>query len=171
MRHCPTITSAIAGLVFAAFLAREITSLTLGFFPNQSWLWRLSFAFGYDLLPVLTTLRAGFAGGGVWATPLFLCALVVLSYAAFRGRSLFVSALVIHAATLSVWFCGSVSSGRRAISFASPELQAAAPSFSQILTWHSTLTPLAITLLTACIFSHAVFVKSIIGEGSTRRLG
>jgi hypothetical protein len=160
MRRCSAALSATAGLVFCLFLSREIVSLALGWFPEQGWLWRLSYAFGYELMPVLSTLRAHLELP--WATPMFLIALVVMAAVALRWRSRFLSALAIHLAAVGVWSCWIASTARHPALYASADtsvpawvLAAGRPSLPSIL------TSLSIGLLLACIVAHADYIRSL----------
>lgn len=171
MRRCSAATSATAGFVFALFLLREIVSLALGCFPGQPWLWRLSYALGYEFLPLLAVLRAQL-GDGAWLTCLVLCALVAIAGMAFKSRSLFLSAVVIHSAALSVWFCWLISGARHPGVGASANISVSAWKLTSQTFPPSILTILAIGLLFACLLSHASYIGSLrAAHGTPRRDG
>ena len=160
MRRCSAVTSATAGFVFSLFLSREMVSLAIGCFPDQGWLWRLSYAFGYEFLPFLTVLRLHLEPP--WATSFVLCALVAMAGIAFRSRSRFLSAVAIHFAAMGVWFCWLASVARHPSIYASADTSVPAWVFAAYRpSLPSTLTSMSIGLLLACLASHAGYIRSL----------
>lgn len=160
MRRCSAATSATAGFVFSLFLSREMVSLAIGCFPDQGWLWRLSYAFGYEFLPFLTVLRLYLEPP--WATSLVLCTLVAMAGIAFRSRSQFLSAVAIHFAAMGVWFCWLASVARHPSIYASADTSVPAWVFAANRpSLPSTLTSMSIGLLLACLVSHAGYIRSL----------
>lgn len=137
-----------------------MVSQALGCFPEQAWLWRLSYAFGYEFLPFLTVLRLHLEPP--WATCFVLCALVAMAGIALRSGSRFLSAVAIHIAAISVWFCWLASMTRHPTVYASADtpvpawvLAASRPSLPSLL------TTISIGLLLACVVSHASYIRSL----------
>jgi hypothetical protein len=160
MRYSPAAPSAIACVVFCLFLAREMVSLSLGCFPGQVWLWRLSYALGYDFLPILTVLRHHLEPS--WAPSLILSTLVVMAGVACRSRNRFLSTLAVHLASASVWSCWLFSASRSSTIYATTD--------ASILAWvlaasrpasPTVLTCMSIGLLLICLVTHAEYIRSV----------
>ncbi|HEU0059418.1 MAG TPA: hypothetical protein VFR19_06040 [Hyphomicrobiaceae bacterium] len=90
----------LSAVVFIVFQLRHAISWALALYPGESWLWRLSFTIGYDLLPVLSLLRDGLNLGFV-GTFAVLAGLAMASYA----KNLFAALLVLHVATFACGYC------------------------------------------------------------------
>lgn len=164
MRYSPpAASSAIACVVFCLFLVREMVSLSLGCFPEQAWLWRLSYALGYDFLPILTVLRHHLEPS--WAPSLILSTLVVAAVVACRSRNRFLSTLAVHLAAASVWSCWLFSASRYSTIYATAD--------TSVLAWvlaasrpalPSGLTCMSIGLILICLVTHVEYIRSIMSS-------
>jgi hypothetical protein len=143
----------LSALVFIVLLLRHAISWALALYPGESWLWRLSFMFGYDLLPALSFLRDGLNLGFV-GTFAVLAGLAMASYA----KNLSVALLVLHAATFACGYCCLIGILRHPIAadVGGHTLKIAALSVTP-----SPLQALCLGLLVACIHGHLRYLKSL----------
>jgi hypothetical protein len=167
MLHCSAAISVAAGSVFGVFLARELTSVALGYFPGNDVLWRLSYSFGYDLLPLLTVLR-GTLGENSWATSAVLLGLLVTAIGAFKARNLFLASVSVHLAALSVWFCWLVSLARNTSIYASADIPSYAWKLASQPAGFSILPITAIGLVFACLFAHTSYITAFLRHARSR---
>jgi hypothetical protein len=146
----------LAGLVFALLLLRHAVSCALGLFPGENWLWRVSFGFGFDLLPVLSVLRdqVGCGSSGTFA---ILAAFVIAS----NSKSFFISLVTLHVAAFAVWFCWIISIIRYGPAF---ELAFQSSQFERSLAIPNPLGMLSMGLLLACVHSHIRYIKTLRGN-------
>jgi hypothetical protein len=149
-------TNLLSSFVFLLFLLRHTFSVALGLFPGENWLWRLSLAFGFDLLPTLAVLRDQ-AGCGTAGTFIFLAALVIASHSTI----FFVSLLTLHVAAFAVWFCWMVSMVRYGSAF---ELSFTVPQLAQFVAMPNPLAMLSLCLLLACAHSHTRYIGILRGN-------
>ena len=143
----------ISAVVFLILLLRHAISWALALYPGQSWLWQLSLAFGYDLLPVLSLLRDGLDLGfiGTFAT---LAALAMASYA----QNLFVALLVLHLATFACGYCCLIAIYRHSDSL---EVSAQLLKMAAFSGAPSLLLALCLSLLGACVHGHWRYLKRL----------
>jgi hypothetical protein len=143
----------LSALVFIVLLLRHAISWALALYPGESWLWRLSFMFGYDLLPALSFLRDGLNLGFV-GTFAVLAALAMASYA----QNLFLALLVLHVATFACGYCCLIAIYRHSDSL---EISAPLVKIAALSTAPSPLLTLCLGLLVACVHGHWRYLKRL----------
>ena len=154
------LVNLISIAVFAAFLARETLTVALGMVPSASWLWRMSFDFGYDLIPFLHILSDGFRLG-VFGTMSALVTIIALIAAGAVKRDPRAALLGIHAATIALGVCWLADNGNFA-------------RLSSIAAWKEPdrlvfmsadsigpMTPLLGILLIACVYAHLRYLSAM----------
>jgi hypothetical protein len=146
----------LSALVFVVFLLRHAISWALALYPGESWLWRLSFMFGYDLLPALSLLRDGLDLGFV-GTFAILVGLAMASYA----KDLCVALLVLHVATFACGYCCLIAILRHPIA---ADVGAQSLKITALSATPSPLHALCLGLLAACVHGHWRYLKSLRDE-------
>jgi hypothetical protein len=159
--HCfPSMASPahlLSAVVFLVFLLRHTISWALALYPAEGWLWRLSLAFGYDLLPALSFLRDGLDLGFI-GTFALLAGLAMAAYA----KNLFVALLVLHVATFACGYCCLIAILRHSVALNAgyESLKMAALSSTPAF-----LQALCLGLLAACIHGHWRYLKTLSVRG------
>jgi hypothetical protein len=147
----------LSAVVFLIFLLRHAISWALALYPGEGWLWRLSFMFGYDLLPALSLLRDGLNLGFV-GTFAVLAGLAMASYA----KNLFVALLVLHAATFACGYCCLIAFLRHPTTL---DVGVQGLKMAGISATPSPLQALCLGLLVACVHGHRRYLKRLREHG------
>lgn len=150
----------LSAVVFFVFLLRHAISWALALYPGESWLWRLSLMFGYDLVPALSLLRDGLNLGFV-GTFAVLAGLAMASYA----KNLFLALLVLHVATFACGYCYLIVMLRNPTTL---DVGAQSLKIAALSATPNPLQALCLGLLVACGHGHWRYLKSLRDHGIFR---
>jgi hypothetical protein len=143
----------LTAFTFSILLARESVSYALGIFPGERWLWEISHGLGFNLLPLLLTLRDTLSCGPK-GTLFVLGSLIALTAFVASIQNAFLSLLLLHLAGCSIWFCWTIALIGDPGAF---QVEYLLLRTTQI----GPLSLLSAILFLACINGHVSYVKTL----------